>query len=78
MLRHKLSAGALRAAAHASSPAPSAVAVPGSSMRSPLRQQSREFGSSVRLNAARNWKAETVVALKAELKERGLSQTGNK
>jgi hypothetical protein len=43
-----------------------------------MQQQSANLASAVLLNSQRNWKGETVVALKGELKKRGLSQTGNK
>jgi len=40
--------------------------------------QSASLASGVLLGTQRNWKTETVVTLKAELKRRGLSQQGNK
>lgn len=78
MLRRKLSAGLLRAsktnAVAAGSSSASAVAA-----ASPMQQQqSAGLVSAVLLNSQRNWKGETVVTLKTELKRRGLSQTGNK
>ena len=73
MIRRKVSTGLLRAAK--SAPASNAAqAVSGS----PMQQQSASLASAVLLNSQRNWKGETVVVLKGELKKRGLSQTGNK
>jgi len=73
MIRRKVSTGLLRAAK--SVPASNvAQAVSGS----PMQQQSASLASAVLLNSQRNWKGETVVVLKGELKKRGLSQTGNK
>jgi hypothetical protein len=43
-----------------------------------MQQQTANLASSVLLSSQRNWKGETVVTLKNELKKRGLSQTGNK
>jgi hypothetical protein len=40
--------------------------------------QSASLASAVLLNTHRNWRNETVVTLKSELKRRGLSQKGNK
>ncbi|CAK9780821.1 hypothetical protein CC85DRAFT_285957 [Cutaneotrichosporon oleaginosum] len=87
MLRRRLSAGALRAQAqlHTQTPPPAprntagvtASAAAAKATISP-REQSKSLGSVVLLNTQRHWKGETVVTLKAELKKRGLSQTGNK
>jgi len=73
MIRRKVSTGLLRAA-KATPTANTAQAVSGS----PMQQQSANLASAVLLNSQRNWKGETVVVLKGELKKRGLSQTGNK
>ncbi|TYJ58441.1 hypothetical protein B9479_000647 [Cryptococcus floricola] len=67
MLRRRLSTGILRAAA----PAPTAAPIA-------HHARSRSLASAVLLSSERNWKTETVVGLKAELKKRGLSQKGNK
>ncbi|EIW73533.1 hypothetical protein TREMEDRAFT_42405 [Tremella mesenterica DSM 1558] len=64
MIRRKVSAGLLRA-----------VSTPTST---PKAGQQASLASAVLLNSQRNWKGETVTALKAELKRRGLSQVGNK
>ncbi|WVQ83108.1 hypothetical protein IAT38_005246 [Cryptococcus sp. DSM 104549] len=72
MLRRRLSTGLLRAASP--SPVTTAPVCP----LSPSRQRSRGLASAVLLNSQRNWKGETVAALKQELKKRGLSQQGNK
>ncbi|WVR06397.1 hypothetical protein IAU60_003428 [Kwoniella sp. DSM 27419] len=72
MIRRKLSSGLLRAATPAP-PAASPLCPP-----SPGRVKARGLASAVLLSSQRNWKGETVVALKAELKKRGLSQQGNK
>lgn len=87
MLRRRLSAGALRAQAQLHTQTPpstprkaagvTASAAAAKANISP-REQSKSLGSVVLLNTQRNWKGETVVNLKAELKKRGLSQTGNK
>jgi hypothetical protein len=73
MIRRKVSTGILRAT-KAAPTSNAAQAVSGS----PMQQQSANLASAVLLNSQRNWKGETVVALKGELKKRGLSQTGNK
>lgn len=99
MLRRRLSAGALRAAAQAQAQqtaTPIATASLHSQAASASRnggvtpsaaaakatintpQQSKSLASAVLLGTQRKWKTETVVTLKAELKRRGLSQTGNK
>ncbi|WWD18516.1 hypothetical protein CI109_102969 [Kwoniella shandongensis] len=72
MLRRKLSAGLLRA----TNPSPSSVTP--LCPPSPARPRSRSLASAVLLSSQRNWKSETVVTLKSELKKRGLSQQGNK
>lgn len=72
MLRRKLSAGLLRAAANAQQTAPTALPA------SPIQQQTKNLASAVLLSSARNWREETVTTLKSELKRRGLSQQGNK
>jgi hypothetical protein len=72
MLRRKLSAGLLRAAANAQQTAPTALPA------SPIHQQTKNLASAVLLSSARNWREETVTTLKSELKRRGLSQQGNK
>ncbi|WWC96046.1 hypothetical protein V866_002913 [Kwoniella sp. B9012] len=69
MLRRKLSAGLLR-------PTTSSVLAP--SPAPITRPRSRSLASAVLLSSQRNWKNETVVTLKTELKKRGLSQQGNK
>ncbi|WRT67836.1 uncharacterized protein IL334_004810 [Kwoniella shivajii] len=66
MLRRKLSAGLLR------------PSLPTPQIASPGRPRSRSLASAVLLSSQRNWKSETVVTLKTELKKRGLSQQGNK
>ncbi|BEI83054.1 hypothetical protein CcaverHIS002_0309220 [Cutaneotrichosporon cavernicola] len=87
MLRRRLSAGALRAQAqlHTQTP-PSTPRKAANVTRSAAaakatispNAQSKSLGSVVLLNTQRSWKGETVVTLKAELKKRGLTQTGNK
>ncbi|KAK8858625.1 hypothetical protein IAR55_002854 [Kwoniella newhampshirensis] len=72
MLRRKVSAGLLRATN------PSTNAVTPLCPPSPTRPRARSLASAVLLSSQRNWKNETVVALKTELKKRGLSQQGNK
>lgn len=72
MLRRKASAGLLRAASAATKP--QAAARPRSASVGP----SANLASAVLMSNPRNWKTETVVTLKAELKRRGLSQQGNK
>ncbi|OCF37224.1 hypothetical protein I316_01131 [Kwoniella heveanensis BCC8398] len=74
MIRRKLSTGLLRAATPSSSTVCPSVAgaAPG------VRPRSRSLASAVLLSSQRNWKGETVVTLKTELKKRGLSQQGNK
>jgi len=74
MIRRKVSTGLLRATKAAPTTANAAQAV----NASPMQQQSANLASAVLLNSQRNWKGETVVVLKGELKKRGLSQTGNK
>ncbi|OWZ47132.1 hypothetical protein C356_02800 [Cryptococcus neoformans c45] len=64
MIRRRLSSGLLRAAAP--------------SRPSPAAPPARTLASAVLLTSQTNWKTETVVTLKAELKKRGLSQQGNK
>ncbi|KAL7423082.1 hypothetical protein Q5752_002381 [Cryptotrichosporon argae] len=73
MIRRRLSTGALRAAPSAASivPVPLARALVDAAPQ-------RGLASAVLLNSNRNWKSETVATIKAELKRRGLSQTGNK
>ncbi|WWC70701.1 uncharacterized protein I206_104652 [Kwoniella pini CBS 10737] len=71
MLRRKLSAGLLRPTL----PSPQATPI---CPPSPVRPRSRSLASAVLLSSQRNWKSETVVTLKSELKKRGLSQQGNK
>ncbi|WVQ73090.1 hypothetical protein IAR50_002653 [Cryptococcus sp. DSM 104548] len=68
MIRRRLSTGLLRAAA------------PAAPTTTPIAHhvRSRSLASAVLLSSERNWKTETVVGLKAELKKRGLSQKGNK
>lgn len=97
MLRRRLSAGALRAAAQAQQPtATQQTAALHSAASGALRsgsvtpasaaakatistpQQSKSLASAVLLGTQRTWKTETVATLKAELKRRGLSQSGNK
>ncbi|WVW84610.1 hypothetical protein I302_106644 [Kwoniella bestiolae CBS 10118] len=68
MLRRKLSAGLLR---------PTSV-LPPTPAQVVTRPRSRSLASAVLLSSQRNWKTETVVTLKSELKKRGLSQQGNK
>ncbi|GMK53940.1 hypothetical protein CspeluHIS016_0105260 [Cutaneotrichosporon spelunceum] len=85
MLRRRLSAGALRAQAHLHTQTPAAspkarvtpAAAAAKATISPSAH-SKSLGSVVLLNTQRNWKGEKVVTLKAELKKRGLTQTGNK
>ncbi|WWC88723.1 uncharacterized protein L201_003636 [Kwoniella dendrophila CBS 6074] len=72
MLRRKISTGLLRS----SVPTPQ-VASPICPV-SPSKQRSRSLASAVLLSSQRNWKNETVITLKTELKKRGLSQQGNK
>ncbi|WWD04809.1 hypothetical protein V865_002880 [Kwoniella europaea PYCC6329] len=69
MLRHRLSAGLLRPSDALRSASPRAIVT---------RPRSRSLASAVLLSSQRNWKNETVVTLKTELKKRGLSQQGNK
>lgn len=64
MIRRRLSSGLLRATAP--------------SRPSPAAPPARTLASAVLLTSQTNWKTETVVTLKAELKKRGLSQQGNK
>ncbi|WVQ96450.1 hypothetical protein IAU59_003555 [Kwoniella sp. CBS 9459] len=73
MIRRKLSTGLLRAVTPSATPVCPSVsaAVAG-------RPRSRSLASAVLLSSQRNWKGETVVTLKTELKKRGLSQQGNK
>lgn len=90
MLRRRLSAGALRAAAQMHTAAPrsapsnavkrSANTPASSAARATIQPatQSKSLASAVLLNTQRNWKGETVLTLKAELKRRNLSQQGNK
>ncbi|WVF68933.1 hypothetical protein IAT40_003707 [Kwoniella sp. CBS 6097] len=75
MIRRKLSTGLLRAA----TPTPTAVCPPVSAAVAVAgRPRSRSLASAVLLSSQRNWKGETVITLKTELKKRGLSQQGNK
>ncbi|WWC62499.1 uncharacterized protein I303_105095 [Kwoniella dejecticola CBS 10117] len=75
MLRRKLSAGLLRPTI----PTPQAASIcPAPASPAAVRPRSRSLASAVLLSSQRNWKSETVVSLKSELKRRGLSQQGNK
>lgn len=78
MLRRKLSAGLLRASKTNAVAAGSSSASAAAAASPMQQQQSAGLVSAVLLNSQRNWKGETVVTLKSELKRRGLSQTGNK
>lgn len=80
MIRRKVSNGLLRAATQVQSA--SGVSASSSAAHavnsSPMQQQTANLASAVLLSSQRNWKGETVVTLKNELKKRGLSQSGNK
>lgn len=83
MLRRKLSSGLLRASLVPHAPLNTSIGaslVHGAhkSAALPQAQQSANLVSAVLLTSQKNWREETVATLKAELKRRGLSQTGNK
>lgn len=80
MLRRKLSSGLLRAANTAAAGSPAGSAPLGGALALSHAQQTQSAGlvSAVLIPSKKNWREQTVVELKGELKRRGLSQTGNK
>ena len=80
MLRRKLSSGLLRASAasHATINTSLGASLAHGAHRAAAPNQSANLVSAVLLTSQKNWREETVASLKAELKKRGLSQTGNK
>lgn len=82
MLRTRLQPTLSRRALHVSAPASAGPRVPAGAAKAKATiqptTQSASLASGVLLGTQRNWKSETVVTLKAELKRRGLSQQGNK
>jgi hypothetical protein len=81
MLRRKLSSGLLRAAAATTPSGASAGAAPlggALALAHPQSTHTASLVSAVLLPSKKNWREQTVVELKQELKRRGLSQAGNK
>ena len=79
MLRRKLSSGLLRANAPIATVNGSIGAtLAHGAHKAAAPTQSANLVSAVLLNSQKNWREETVASLKAELKKRGLSQSGNK